>query len=905
MPSKPIIETAYEAYCRACIRFWLMPGGPLGNGDVDHFPVSRDLFAAAFQSINPAELHAFPPTYEGLKSVITVLADQQPAGWKAMASIHGRNSVGVLLLAAMAESSPMDADFIGRLASELNGRKRAERLRNDLESLWIQLDEWVEDERTQKDSEYSSIRTLRLDTYAHKMTRIGTTVEVTFPNREDRQAIEPAIRELLGEQDPPVSAVVRALSRAARKAEPLLQRAIREFQEDPFHCRGVAGCLKAIVIQRIQEAGRDGAAGKSSGTGNGSSVDLLFYRQEDSLLVPCFATSAERDGYEPSEYLPEGWSHFRPSEGGSLALAGNLETEGIRPDVIRALARGSLGLKQVDANWFLAAGRVGADAQDAILIKEPPAELVGCSPAWIEGWKQWFKRDNGQISGLSTIRDQTGLLQDSASACFTGGVRLARNRQYLRVSGFGPRAALSHAAWWSAQPAAGGSAVLIPGQEVDAWTLEDGEWICACHDGMGKMLGSDRISLTSHLPLGSSFPSVAAGDRMERHHPGSDGLPPASSFIRQPAESDPGNGDADFDPLDETGKWYFDAVHTGMLTDERDHPQVASAFAGIRAARDDLLRVLIGRSCDRSTPVGWGAFADDLQIVMNRAIPEGRKGETFRHAGPIVRAWEEVGCIDIVNKAWAGLCVIPRTPRWTIVKRPDGRWRALATGLVSPHQRALLLRSLEEASLTTGAVIDVKHSINPYVPSIIQVDGLGDEGWILAPARDLGFAEAERMPSARVAMVLNGPGNLRRIAAECLSQPMDRNQYAEDPDARPPESIGPMLVQRTRAIGSPTRWFVWDKGNPPATGLMTTSRNWAYLLARCHAGIAKPVFGATGSAIPLREDMPDCFLPIDVARALVICGQRLPGPFTRATGGRFYGNPYSASRRRRLISAFT
>lgn len=887
------IDAVYKAFADACVRFWLMPGGPLGDGQVDHLPVSSDLFAAAFQGIPADRISGFARGYEGLRAVVRFLADEQPLGWKRLTDGSGRNSLGFLLVAAMSEGNPADRTFHTRLASELGSDRRATDLQRDLEGLWAKLGGWVDYERRDADSDFHAIRPLMLGSYANSMTRIGTTVELAFPNREDRKTLEPAIQRLLSEPDPPVAVVVSELGRVVRRAEPLLQRAISEFQADPFHCSGIAGCLKAIVVQRLSEAAVASSAGADAPPAD--DAELLFYRHDDSLLMPYLVAAHEREGFAPSEYLPEPWTHCRQIAAADLSDAEAAARLGMRPEVIRALVRGSLGLKQIDGNWFAGAGRVSADAQDAILIRDPPPGLEGCTPGFIPGWSQWFKRDNSQVQGLSAIREQAGLLQSGMDIGFTGGVRIAHTGTFLRVVGFGPGAASSNAAWWSASPENGGEPIVIQGQEIDVRDLADGSWSCHCFDAMGKSIGSCRVTLVSHLPLRCTFPSVSEHDRVETAHPDRDAASNAASFLRQESHGSGSDEQIGCEPLDASGRWYFGALTHQVITDERGAAGSTETLVQIRSGRDDLLRVLIGRSCDRSVPVGWGAFADDLQLVMNRR--HGAEGGrwSFRHAGAIIRAWEESGFIDIVNRPWAGLCILPRPPRWTIVTEPDGRWRAVATGLASPHQRNLLLDHLRSRS-GPGNSAQLKHAVNPYVPSVIQVDGDGSDQAIVEIGREVGLAEPERIPSAALRAALGGTVAIQASADRLLAEQMDRGRFAEDAEQLPPLPIGQIAVQRTRAIGCVARWFVNDRRLGSGQGAMTTSRNWAYLLARYRASIGKALDGSGGFVIPLREDIPDCFLPIAIGRALALCGPRLPGPFMKGRD-RFYGIPMSEAHR--------
>ena len=883
------IDTIFCAYADACVKFWLMPGGPLGDGEVDHLPVSDDLFAAAFQSIPADRISGFKRGYQGLRDVVRVLSDEQPPGWKRLTGASGRNSLAFLLVAAMSEGNPAHGNFHARLAAELNGDRRATSLERNLEELWTKLREWVDHERRHADSEFHVVRPLMLGSYANSMTRIGTTVELAFPNREDRKTIEPAIERMMREPDPPVAEIVSALSRVVRHAEPLLQRAIYDFQSDPFHCTGIAGCLKAIVVQRLSHA-----VVASSSTADGSLADeaeLLFYRHDDSLLMPYLVAAHERDGFTSSEYLPEPWTHCRQIAAVDLSDAEAAVGTGTRPEVIRALVRGSLGLKQIDGNWFAGAGRVSADAQDAILIRDPPPSLEGCTPSFIPGWSQWFKRDNSQVKGLSAIREQAGLLQSGMDIGFTGGVRIAHTGTFLRVVGFGPRAASSNAAWWTASPEDGSEPTVIQGQEIDVRDLADGSWSCQCFDAMGKSIGSSRVTLVSQLPLRCAFPGVSEHDRVESVHQDRDAASHAAAFLRQEYHGPGSEKHIGFEPLDASGRWYFSALSQQVFTDERGAAGSTRSFEQIRSGRDDLLRVLIGRSCDRSVPVGWGAFADDLQLVMNRrGSAEGGRW-SFRHAGAIIRAWEESGFIDIVNRPWAGLCILPRPPRWAIVTGSEDRWRAVSTGLANPNQRNLLLNHLRSRP-GPGNFAQLKHAVNSYVPSVIQVDGSGSYREIVDIGREVGLAEPELITEAALRAALGSVAPIKATTDQLLTAQMDRGRFAEDPDQLSPLAIGQIAVQRTRATGSVARWFVNDRRLGAGQGAMTTSRNWAYLLARYRSSIGKPLDGGGGFVIPLREDLPDCFLPISIGRALALCGPRLPGPFMKGAD-RFYGIPMS------------
>ncbi len=898
------IDAVYRAFANACVRFWLMPGGPLGDGQVDHLPVSSDLFVAAFQSIPADQISGFHRGYEGLRDIVRLLADEHPHGWKRLTVGSRRNSLGFLLVAAMSEGRPAEGNFHTRLAVELGSDRCATDLQRDLEWLWTQLGQWVDHERSHADSEFNAIRSLMLESYANSMTRIGTTVELAFPNRADRKSLEPAFQKLLREHDPSIAVITTELGRVVARAQPLLKRAISEFQADPFRCSGIAGCLKAIVVQRLSEAAQ--ASSPDGGAPSADKAELLFYRHDDSLLMPYLVAAGEREGFTLSEYLPEPWTHCRQVAATDLSDAGAAVRLEMRPEVVRALVRGSLGLKQIDGNWFAGAGRVSADAQDAILIRDSPPGLEGCTPGFIPGWWQWFKRDNSQIQSLSAIREQAGLLQSGMNIGFTGGVRIAHTGTFLRVVGFGPRAASSNAAWWSASPENGGEPIVIQGQQIDVRDLADGSWSCKCFDAIGKSIGSCRVTLVDHLPLRCSFPSVSEHDCVETAHPDGHAASHVSSFLRQESHGSGSDEQIGCEPLDASGKWCFDALNHQVLTDERGAAGSTEKFEQIRSGRDDLLRVLIGRSCDRRTPVGWGAFADDLQLVMNRRHGAAGGSSSFRHAGAIIRAWEESGFIDIVNRPWAGLCILPRSPRWTIVTERDGRWRAVATGLVSPHQRNLLLHCLRSRS-GPGNSAELKHAVNASVPSVIQIDGRGSDQEIVDIGREVGLAEPERIPSSALRAALEGVTAIQANAEELLAKPMDRTRFAEDPEQLPPLAIGGIAVQRTRAIGCVARWFVNDHRLDSAQGAMTTSRNWAYLLARYRANIGRPLGGGGGLVIPLREDIPDCFLPITIGRVMALCSARLPGPFMKGPEGRkerFYGIPMSESHRQIIFRIF-
>jgi hypothetical protein len=882
MPNERI-DAVYTAFCDACVRFWLMPGGALGDGPVDHLPVSEDFFGIAFRDIPQELTRGFSRGYTGLRDVVRFLADEQPPGWKRLVDRSDRYSLGFLLVAAMSEGNPADRNFHARLTTELGTDRRASDLERDLEGLWGRLARWVERERHRTDSEYHGLRPMMLSTYAESMTRIGTTIELAFPNRADRKALEPVIQRLSVEVDPPVAVVVSELGRIISKAEPLLQRAIAEFQSDPFKCTGVAGCLKAIITQRL-------SAGIESKSDDGSSVndvpELLFYRHDDGLLMPYLALEGARDGYDASSELPYPWTNFRQVSAVDITEEAAAIRIGLRPSVVRAIARGSLGLMKIDGNWFAGAGRVSADAQDAILIKTPPADLEGCSPGFAPGWFQWFRRDNHRIQGLVAVQDQVGLLRTGIAVDFTGGVRLAHTGTYLHVAGFGPRVASSNAAWWTAHRLGGGDPVTLQGQEIDARSLAEGSWACQGFDAMGKSIGDCRIDLVGNVPLACSFPQITEHDRVECNHPEQDAAEWGSSFLRcRKADVASGNH-VGCEGHDDSGKWYFGAIAHSILTDECGARDAAKHFASIRADRDDLLRVLIGRSCNRANPVGWGAFADDLRAVMDRR-QVGRWN--FRHAGSIIRAWEESGFIDVVNRPWTGLCIIPRQPRWTFIHDRDELCRAVATGLLSPHQRSLLLGGLDPAAVP-GFCARLKHSINAYVPSVVQVEGKGDIQGLIAIGREIGFADPEHLSSGELHDALVGTEPFSSTAARLLSMQLDRRRFAEDDEPQPPTIIGNISVQRTRARGTVSRWFLDELNVQPGNGAMTTSRNWAYLLARYRSGIGRILAGSGGLAVQLRDDLPDAFMPIGVGRALALCGPRLPGPFMKGSD-RFYGVP--------------
>jgi len=880
----PRIDAAFGAFTNACVRLWLMPGGPLGDGPVDHFPVSEDLFLAAFQSVPAHIIEGFPRNYTGLRQIVRYVSDESPPGWKRLTSGSRRASLGFLLVAAMSEGKAADLTFHARLAQELEGDRRAADLQADLKWLWTELDEWVASERDSPGSEFHAIRPLVLSSYAESMSRIGETVEMAFPNRKDRQTLEPAIRRLADEPDPSVATIVSELAKL-RRADPPLQRAMRDFQTDPFRCTGIAGCLKAFLIQRLTE----GAARHASGSADDTPVDveLLFYRSDDGLLVPYLVAASERSGYLASVYLPDKWGYCR-QVGDADVQSSNLASLGIRLEVVRAIERGSLGLKQMDGNWFSSAGRVSADAQDAILIRNPPEDLLGCSRGFLHGWNQWYKRDNSSVKGLTALHKQVGLLCPEWNINFTGGVRIAHTGQYLRVPGFGPRAASSNAAWWSAHPTGSTALTVIPGQELDARDLTDGTWDCQCFDALGKLLGNCSASFTTQPPLRCAFPIIGERDRVETAHPESDAFDHATYFLRVPAAGTTALQPVAFEPINDQGRCYFGAAHQTVVVDHSGSATASQLLAPLRIARDDLLRVLIGRSCDRVTPVGWGAFADDLQLVMNRANPENGKW-TFRHAGAIVRAWEESGFVDIINRPWAGLCVVPRTPRWTIVDLGDGVWRAVATGLIGPQQRDLLLDRLIGGGPATGSA-RLKHAINPYVPSVVQVDGKGSTERIEMIARDVGLAPAERISRSSVGAALSAPQGIQVLASDLLAADLDRGRFAEDADQRDPMTIGDVSIQRTRAAGYESRWLLRDGRLRPGQGMATTSRNWAYLLARQQSRLGIPLHGVGGIAIPLKSGLPDSFLPICVGRAMTLCGSCLPGPFTKGID-RFYGMP--------------
>lgn len=863
-----------------------MPSGPLGEGPVDHFPVSSDLFRAAFQQIPAHLIEGFPRSYLGLQQIVRVLADESPPGWKRLTSGSRRFSLGFLLVASMSESTATDSTFHARLATELGSDRRATDLQTDLRQLWSELAEWVVQERSHPDSSFHTVRPLVLGSYAESMSRIGETVEMAFPNRKDRQLLEPALRRLLTEPDPPVASIVSELSRV-RRADPPLLRAIHEFQENPFRCSGIAGCLKAFLIQRLSEGYGQSDPGPEE---DDSAIELLFYRADDGLLVPYLVSSSEHPGYLRSDNLPDPWNHCR--EVGSTDVEGaSVGLLGIRKEVVRAFERGTVGLKQVDGNWFVSAGRVSADAQDAILIRNPPGELRGCAPGYLPGWHQWFKRDNSSVKSLAVMQEQVGLLRPEMAIGFTGGVRIAHAGTYLRVSGFGPRAASSNAAWWSAKPAGGDGQVVIAGQELDARNLGDGSWDCQCFDALGKPLSACSVTFISQPPLSCTFPKIAERDRIETANPEVDSANHASSFLRHTNDLALTHASIPFEPINEQGKWYFHAVQQTVVTDQPMASIAAEHLEHVRTARDDLLRVLIGRSCDRSTPVGWGAFADDLQLVMNRRNPDEGKW-TFRHAGAILRAWEEAGFIDIVNRPWAGLCVVPRTPRWTVVDLKDGAWRAIATGLIGPQQRDLLLQRLRSSN-RVGGTVHLKHAINPYVPSVIQVDGRGETVVIEGFGREVGLLPAERLTGQVIRAALNALEPFGSLSTRMFDSPLDRGRFAEDSDQREPMLIGDVSIQRTRATGFESRWFLRDHRLGSEQGLTTTSRNWAYLLARSQAQSFLPLHGVGGIIIPLKDGMPDCFLPICVGRAMSLCGSCLPGPFTKGTD-RFYGIPMNS-----------
>ncbi len=892
MPNERI-DTVYRAFSDACVRFWLLPGGALGDGPVDHLPVSEDFFAIAFRDIPEPLTRGFSRGYTGLRDVVRVLADEHPPGWKRLVDGSDRNSLGVLLVAAMSEGNPADRNFHARLTAELGSDRRASDLERDLEGLWDRLARWVDRERRLTDSEYHGLRPLRLSTYAESMTRIGTTIELAFPNRADRKALEPVIQRLSVEIDPPVAVVVSELGRIVTKAEPLLQRAIAEFQSDPFKCTGVAGCLKAIITQRLSE----GIEAKPREPRTGGDVpELLFYKHDDGLLLPYLVLAGERGGFVASSDLPQPWTSFRQISAADLTDEAAAIRLGLRPAVVRAFARGSLGLMNIDGNWFVGSGRVSADAQDAILIKTPPAALEGCSPGFARGWFQWFRRDNLRIPGLAAMQDQVGLIRTGIVVDFTGGVRLAHTGTFLHVAGFGPRVASSSAAWWTAHRRGDVDPTTMQGQEIDARSLAEGSWSCQGFDAMGKSIGECRIDLVGTLPLSCTFPLISEHDRVESNHPEQDAAGWAASFLRSRGCDSASGSHVRCEDHDESGNWYFGAISHPILTDECGRRGSSAHFATIRADRDDLLRVLIGRSCNRATPVGWGAFADDLRAVMERRLVG---SWNFRHAGSIIRAWEESGFIDIVNRPWTGLCIIPRQPRWTIIQDREGPCRAVATGLVSPHQRNLLLGRIESASFP-GLRAHLKHSINPYVPSVVQVEGRGDGHGLIAIGREIGFAEPDHLTTGDLYAALAGTEPFSTTADRHLSLELDLTRFAEDDDPQLPSLIGNISVQRTRVRGTVSRWFLHDRNSVAGRGMMTTSRNWAYLLARYRSGIGKVLVGSGGLAVPLRDNLPDSFLPIGVGRALALCGPRLPGPMMKGQD-RFYGVPMGEAIRK-LIS---
>jgi len=893
------IDAAYQAFADACVGFWLMPGGPLGDGPVDHLPVSDELFAAAFQSIPASIIEGFSRSYSGLQQVVRYLAHEQTPGWRRLTNGYRRHALGFLLVAIRAESNATEGPFHARLAEEIDGDRTATLLQDDLGWLWGELSAWVEDERRQPESEFRSLRPLVLGTYAESMSRIGETIEMAFPNRRDRQCLDPAISRLSTETDPPIAAIITELKRV-RDPDGPLRRAIGEFEASPFACTGIASCLRAFLIQRIAAA----AGGAGEHMEDEPEVGLVFFRADDGLLVPFVATRSSLAGSATSDFLPEPWQQCRELEPDEAA-EDPLSRLGIRPEIARAFGRGSLGLKQINGNWFAALGRVSADAQDAILIRDPPAELRGCTPGYLTGWKQWFRRDNGDVSGLAALRTQAGLLRFGKRVAFTGGVRLAHAGIYLRVPGFGPRAAASDVAWWEARLGADGRSIRIPGNQLDARDLGDGAWQCECFDALGRSLGAASVDFASQPPLRCRFPEIGEHDRVETADPHEDGAHRADGFLRQSHGSAAAgaNRSIAWETVSDGGTHYFGRIHCKLIIGFPEGEEAASGAAAeqfevVRTARDDLLRVLIGRSCDRASPVGWGAFAEDLQLIMNRRSQGGGRW-SFRHAGAILRAWEEVGYIDVVNRPWAGLCVVPRPPQWTIVDLGRGAWRAVATGLIGPQQRDLLRETLAAAGAATAAV-KTKRSVNPFVPPLLQIDGDGSPEGIERAGREAGLASSEHLSAADANAALHACGCLGALAARIFAGRLDRGGYGADPYQREALAIGDVRLQRSRPRGCESRWFLCDRRQGEGTGFSTASRNWACLLARKRAGEALLLEGSGGILIPLREGLPDCFLPLPAARALTLSCACLPGPVSK-DGTRYYGVPLEPANRDHLL----
>jgi len=282
-----------------------------------------------------------------------------------------------------------------------------------------------------------------------------------------------------------------------------------------------------------------------------------------------------------------------------------------------------------------------------------------------------------------------------------------------------------------------------------------------------------------------------------------------------------------------------------------------------------LASILAARASSRAG-VRWNEWRDLVTGVL---------GVTPDKAGPVMRAWEEAGCVDVASFArWRNLAVFARFPMLVAV-RSGGSIRAMLMGLAQQTTRAEVTRAADRA----GVLVEDRRSVSSSVPQTVMLrapdtevlQAIGRAAGIEVKWLEQGFLRPATLPRG----FRQPPPVGYEQEGSWSSWSLERN------GGRP----GPIVVKWSRP-DRPSYWRVTSGAFDVWTYHPNHARLWA-----CAAAGEAPFESIGDRELRVRH----AYLPLPLARLVSTLGAALPGP-DAALGG-VYRYVFVSDRLRALV----
>jgi hypothetical protein len=796
----------------------------------------------------------------------------------------------------------------------------------DLGQLWECFARWLTNRRAAGEP----LRSLDLPTVGREV-RIGYSKRLVFPLRRDRQVlIDLLAREGVG-REPPVRDVLSLLARSADRFtlpfQEAVARARREYRDAHPHAE----------LDVLWSAVRDAAVLAESVTPKSSIRYQLFaqldeeFRGELVLMTTGLPRKVPRGlAIEPSSVRLGGYDHVVVATSGTNAGPAGAVSLMLREALDESLAGwersvpgrvcagGVLlftttegGARELVAHrpddervWALVADR----RMNLFLDLFPPAERPVVRASRYGGWQEVGPFDGAHLARIDTephaALAQLRCLQPTRVGIaihLAGGVRV--DGGYLAVRGVLPEVRVrlpdrpvDRVVVYALRPADDGGVRAEPVASLTP-TLDDPtlfHFPLDCGEGwegrhnLVAHRGQDVVAirqLTFHArALGRPFLEPAEPSRWWIEGAAGDVVPAGDPAARAP---------------------WCDAIPEDIPARRRSHGRSGSVSPRSRLQAGALeADIAMPSECRIEDHEGMDRFVEWAAglATVRRGLDEGElldMTEACFHAldwgtrWDVLRAWAEVGALEpLTNRNWRGRTWYARTPRLVVVGTAPlvvalvglAGWatrRRVERVLAAHHAQRLPARAFT-CNVAPGAMWQ-----------------LPDRG-----ALDRAAAELDLGPIRHLADPLTLATSVAHVRRACVSErpaagelrrtwDWGRSHFAQRPSA---SALGVTVEQWVRRDG-PDYFVV----RAAADAWWTPSRNWALLAA--HEMASLHAFGASGDRMLLRTVAGGPYLPLPVARAIVLRSGVAPGPTTRRDGRPTYAYAFDAGTARDAVSA--